>query len=55
MIREEIKKLTEKAVEELYSKETAVSIDRPENEVFGDYSTNVAMLLKKIRRKLQMP
>src|SRR3989344_3208623 len=47
MLREEIKNLVEKAVKTLYNQETAVSIERPENADFGDYSTNVAMLLKK--------
>ena len=47
MIREEIKKLVERAVKELYKKEVEVKVDQPENKEFGDYSTNVAMLLKK--------
>ena len=50
-LREEIKKLTEKAVKELYgelaSPQGKVRIDQPENAEFGDYSTNAAMLLKK--------
>lgn len=47
MIREEIKKIVEKAIKELYKIEVDVRIDQPENAEFGDYSTNAAMLLKK--------
>jgi len=47
MLREEIKKLIEKTVKELYKTEIEAKIDQPENADFGDYSTNVAMLLKK--------
>ena len=47
MIREEIKNLVEKAVKKLYKTEVDVKIDRPENKDFGDYSANIAMLLKK--------
>ncbi|MDD2696736.1 MAG: arginine--tRNA ligase [Candidatus Pacebacteria bacterium] len=47
MIREEIKKLTEKAVKDLYGKEVEVRIEQPQDPVFGDYATNVAMTLKK--------
>ncbi len=60
MIREEIKKLVEKVVKDLYKKparnasgiadaggEVEVSIEQPENKDFGDYSTNIAMILKK--------
>ncbi len=47
MVREEIKKITEKAVKDLYGKEVAVSVGRSAESVFGDYSTNVAMILKK--------
>jgi arginyl-tRNA synthetase len=47
MIREEIKNLIKKSVEELYKKEIEVKVDLPENVTFGDYSTNIAMLLKK--------
>ena len=47
MLRQEIKNLTEKAVKKLYRVEAEVKIGQPENKEFGDYSTNVAMLLKK--------
>ena len=47
MLREEIKKLTEKAVKDLYGKEVAVSIERPSESAYGDYATNVAMTIKK--------
>ncbi len=47
MIREEIKKLVEKSVKDLYKTEAEVEIEQPENKNFGDYSTNIAMVLKK--------
>ncbi len=47
MVREEIEKLTEKAVKGLYRKEVAVSIERPSESVYGDYATNIAMTIKK--------
>ncbi len=47
MVREEIEKLTEKAVKDLYGKEVAVSIERPSESVYGDYATNIAMTIKK--------
>lgn len=47
MAREEIKKLIEKAVKDLYKAEVEVTIEQPENKDFGDYSTNIAMTLKK--------
>lgn len=47
MLREEIKNLVRKAIKELYNAEAEVKIEKPENEQFGDYSTNAAMLLKK--------
>ncbi len=47
MIKEEIRKLVEKAIKNLYQKEVEVRIEQPQDAVFGDYSTNVAMILKK--------
>jgi len=47
MARKEIKKLIEKAVSDLYEKPVEVTVDRPQDPVFGDYSTNVALMLKK--------
>ncbi len=47
MLREEIRKIVEKAAKGLYGTEAVVSIDRPQGSAFGDYSTNVAMALKK--------
>ncbi len=47
MIREEIKNLIEKAIKNLYQKEVEVKIDRPEGTLYGDFATNVAMILKK--------
>lgn len=46
-MREEIKRLVEKVVKDLYKIEIVVSVDRPQGSVFGDYATNVAMMLKK--------
>jgi len=47
MAREEIKNLIEKAVKNLYRKEVEVKIERPVEITYGDYATNVAMMLKK--------
>jgi len=47
MVREEIKKSIERAVKNLYKKETEVRVERPAEAVYGDYATNVAMILKK--------
>jgi len=47
MIREEIEKLTERAIKDLYGKKAEVEIEHPAEPTFGDYSTNIAMILKK--------
>ncbi|MDD5144537.1 MAG: arginine--tRNA ligase [Candidatus Pacebacteria bacterium] len=47
MIRKELVKLIKEAAKKLYKEEAEVRIERPENSVFGDYSTNVAMVLNK--------
>jgi len=47
MIREEIKNLVEKAVKDLYKIDVPVRVERPQDSAFGDYSTNIAMILKK--------
>jgi arginyl-tRNA synthetase len=47
MTREEIKSLIEKAVKSLYRKEVEVKIERPAEMTYGDYATNVAIVLKK--------
>ena len=47
MIREEIKNLVEKAVEDLYKIDVPVRAERPQDSAFGDYATNIAMMLKK--------
>src|SRR3989344_3970436 len=52
MIREEIKNFVGKTVKELYKIDADVKISPTENSVFGDYSTNVAMLLKKNPQEL---
>lgn len=39
--------MAEKAIKKLYNLEVEVKIDRAANAVFGDYSTNAAMLIKK--------
>ena len=47
MIRREIKKLLEKAVKNLYQKKVKVKVERPATPAFGDYASNIAMVLKK--------
>ena len=59
MAREEIKKLIEKVVKDLYKKEAEIDVEQPQDSVFGDYATNIAMLLKRnpqeIADKLESP
>jgi len=56
MIRQEIIKLIQKATGEPQEK---IQVERPENETFGDYASNIAILLKKnpqeIAGKLKSP
>jgi len=47
MFAENIKKNIEKALKELDIKPVPFVIEHPENESFGDYSTNIAMVLAK--------
>lgn len=47
MIRQEIKNLIEKTLKDLYKKKIEVKVERPTEAIHGDYSTNVAMILKK--------
>ena len=57
-MKDEIKKVLGKAVEELKNQEKLdnfamleIAVDYPKNESFGDYTTNVAMVLGKILKK----
>src|SRR4030042_5552423 len=45
--REDIKNLLEKAIKQLYNKEVEIKIDRPQEPAFGDYTSNIAIVLKK--------
>lgn len=47
MIRQEIKNLIEKTIKKLYKKEVEVKIERPTETIYGDYATNIALVLKK--------
>ena len=47
MVREEIKNLIEKALRELYKKKIEAGIEQPQDSTYGDYATNIAMVLKK--------
>ena len=58
MIREEIKKLTEKAIKKLQKKKVFLKFDipkikteHPEEKTHGDYATNIAMVLAKRVKK----
>jgi len=59
MVREEIKNLVEKVVKNLYKKEVEVELERPAETDYGDYATNIAMVLKKnpqeIARHIKSP
>ncbi|HJN62244.1 MAG TPA: arginine--tRNA ligase [Candidatus Parcubacteria bacterium] len=61
MIREEIVKLTGKAIKNLQKegvfpafKVPEILIEHPENELYGDYSTNVALKIAKLAKKSPM-
>ena len=45
MIRKEVKNLVEKAIKNLYKKEVDIKLDRPTESIYGDYSTNIAIIL----------
>jgi arginyl-tRNA synthetase len=47
MLRQEIKKITGRIIKNLYHQEIDVEVGQPLSVVFGDRSTNVAMVLKK--------
>jgi arginyl-tRNA synthetase len=47
MVRDEIKKIIEKAAKELGLKVSKVLIEEPKEKNYGDYSTNVALTLAK--------
>ena len=47
MVRDEIKKIIEKAAKELGLKASRVLIEEPKEKNYGDYSTNVALTLAK--------
>ena len=54
MIRDEIRKLIKMAVKNLGAKLPDFSVERPEREEHGDYSTNVALLGDKLLKKSSM-
>jgi arginyl-tRNA synthetase len=58
MVRKEILKVVEKALKEFLGKEALknlkvlkIKIEPPKNKIFGDYSTNVALVLANILKK----
>ena len=61
MIREELKNLIEKSIKKLQKEDVfsafdipEIIIEIPENNTYGDYSTNVAMVLAKVVKKSPM-
>ena len=52
MLRGEIKKIIEKTIEGLYGEASEVKVERPQDSALGDYSSNVAMVLKKNPREI---
>src|SRR3989339_2276581 len=50
-MKQEIQKLIEKAVKDLGYEIGEVDVDYPKLEAFGDYTTNVAMVLSKSAKK----
>ena len=53
-MKHEIQKFLEKAIKTLGYDIKEVDVDYPKNEVFGDYTTNVAMVLSKSVKKNPM-
>ena len=51
MIREEIEKILQNALEELHLPAGEISLEHPENAEHGDYSTNIALILGKQFKK----
>lgn len=54
MIKKKIKELIEKAIKELWEEIEGLNfeIEKPKKEIYGDYSTNIALILKN---KLNLP
>ncbi|MFA6973345.1 MAG: arginine--tRNA ligase [Parcubacteria group bacterium] len=50
-MKKELEKIIKKAVVDLYETEVDFAVDQPKVEKFGDYSSNVAMVLGKILKK----
>jgi len=59
MVREKIKKLIEKTIKSLYKKEIEIEVEHPKEAIYGDYATNIAMVLKRnsqeIAEKIKSP
>jgi len=54
-MKEELEKIIQKAVSDLYKiDQVDFAVDYPKTENFGDYSTNVAMILGKVLKKKPM-
>lgn len=53
-MKQEIRKFIEKAIKDLDYETVKVEVDYPKNETFGDYTTNVAMVLAKLAKKNPM-
>jgi len=51
MIRDDIRKLVEKAIKELGFKVPEVLVEEPREKTHGDYATNVALLIAKQKKK----
>jgi len=47
MIRDEIKKIIEKAAEELGLKAPEVLVEQPKEKIYGDYAANIALMMGK--------
>ena len=53
-MKQEIQKILEKALKSLGYEIDKVGVDYPKNEVFGDYTTNIPMVLSKVAKKNPM-
>ncbi len=52
--RQIIKQLLERAIKKNYGKKVKAGVEKPQNFFFGDYATNVAMMLKQDPNKIAL-
>ena len=51
ILKEYLKNILQKALDKLGYRDIAITIEKPKDEKFGDYSTNAAMVIAKMEKK----